>query len=100
MSLSRIQTAILEVLREVQEMSGRVWRGLSADARPIGDLEGFDSLLGVEATVLVELKLDCRLDLNTVFVSGDGKVALSVREVAEQIQTHLEARRDSDGKHR
>jgi hypothetical protein len=92
MSLDEIQSAVLEVLRDVQTISGRSWNGLDLSAQPIGHLDGFDSLSGVEATVMVEEKLGCGdLEVDSVFVSEDGKRALSVKEIAHRISKLLTA---------
>ena len=86
MSLQEIQSLLLEVLREVQTVSGRAWAGLDLSAKPIGGLDGFDSLSGVEATAIVEQKLGCRnLAINSIFVADDKKRALTVREIAQNI---------------
>ena len=49
----------------------------------MGGVEGFDSLSGVEAAVMLSESLGVRLpeDYNP-FISKDGKQALSVREIA------------------
>lgn len=92
MQLAQIQTVVLDVLKEVQELCGRSWNGLDPSATPIGDLDGFDSLCSVEATVMVEAKLGCgRFKPDTIFVSEDGTRALSVAEVAKRIETLLSA---------
>jgi acyl carrier protein len=86
MSPNEIQALVLDVLKEIQILSGRPWEGLDASATPIGELDGFDSLTGVEATVMIEQKLGGQdLDLESLFVSEDGKHALTVQEVAERI---------------
>ena len=86
MSLDEIQNIVLEVLREVQTLSGRSWTGLDPTAAPIGSLDGFDSLCAVEATVMVEEKLGCRdLEVESIFVSDDGKRALTVKEIAQRL---------------
>lgn len=86
MSPAKIQSFVLEVLREVQTLSGREWVGLDSSAKPIGDLEGFDSLSGVEATVMIEEKLGLSdLKVDSVFVSENGKRALTVEEIVQRI---------------
>lgn len=93
MSLAEIQAIVLEVLREVQVLSGREWVGLDPDAEPVGQLDGFDSLCAVEATVMVEERLGCGdLDVDTVFISGDGKRALTVKEIAQNVSKLLAAK--------
>ena len=87
MSLEHIQQAAIAVLREVQTLSGRAWTPLSLTSIPFRDLDGFDSLCSIEATVMLEEKLGVR-DLNTVsvFVSEDGKHGLTIAETAQLIQ--------------
>jgi hypothetical protein len=91
MSTNEIQSLVLDVLKEIQILSGRPWEGLDPSAAPIGELDGFDSLTGVEATVMIEQRLGGRdLDLESLFVSDDGKHALTVQEVAERISKLLD----------
>src|SRR5271168_5367466 len=90
MSLDEIQAIVLDVVREVQVISGREWVGLDPDAEPIRELDGFDSLCAVEATVMMEERLGCGdLEVDTIFVSGDGKRALTVKEVAQRVSKLL-----------
>jgi hypothetical protein len=93
MTSGEIERVVLEVLRESQTLSGRAWTDLEPTAKPIGDLDGFDSLAGVEATVMLEEKLGCRdLEADSVFVSENGKRALTVKQIAERIANLLAAR--------
>lgn len=90
MSVAEIQSIVLQVLQEVQELSGRSWTALAPNGKPIGDLDGFDSLCGVEATVLVEERLGCRdLGVDSVFVSDDGRRSLTVNEIAHRLSKLL-----------
>lgn len=82
---NQIGAKVLEVLREVQELSGRTWTDLGSRSKPIGDLDGFDSLTAIEVTVLLEEQLGCRLDKNNLFVSEDGTRALTLKEVTHRI---------------
>jgi hypothetical protein len=90
MSPHEIQSILIQVLQDVQSVSGRAWPGLDAAQKPIGCLEGFDSLSGVEATVMVEEKLGCGdLAVESIFVSEDGSHALTVKEIALRISKLL-----------
>jgi acyl carrier protein len=80
-----VRLLVLGVLQEIQKSSGRDWANLPASEKPIGALDGFDSLSAIEATVMIEEKLGCSLGLDSVFVSGDGRRALSLREISERI---------------
>ena len=59
---------------------------------PVRDMEGFDSLSGVEATVMLSesLGVDLPEDYNP-FISNDGKRALSVSEIADNLSTYVGA---------
>ena len=86
-----IQNLIIKTLEEVQKnMGGQKWDNLVSKSVPIKDLEGFDSLLSVEVTVLVEEKLghgELTNGSNTsIFISDDGKKALSIGEIASKIE--------------
>ena len=84
-SVEAVSEALVEVLREVQEMSGKEMPAVSAELCPIGDLDSFDSLSGVEATVMLEVQLGIPLVVETVFVSKEGDRALSISEIATMI---------------
>lgn len=87
MTLEIIEGLILEVLKEVQELSGREWTGLGTGDKPIGGLNGFDSICSMEATVMVEQKLGGdSLGAGSLFISDDGIRACTIREIAERIQ--------------
>jgi len=77
---------VLNALKECQHLSGREWSDLGMDAKPIGVLDGFDSLSGVEATVMIEQRLGCTFDVESLFVSEDGKRALTLREISERLR--------------
>jgi acyl carrier protein len=79
-----VRTALVAVLRQVQEASGRPCPAIKDNLKPIGDLPGFDSLLAVEATVLLEQKLGCRLATGTPFISESGMRALSIDAIIER----------------
>lgn len=89
MTKDEFRSMVLDVLQEVQKMSGREWSDLCADARPIGNLDGFDSLSAVEATVMIEEKLGCELGIDSVFVSDDGRRALTLVEISERLSELL-----------
>lgn len=92
MTLQYIRDVLLSVLKDVQTLSGRAWNDLPPTAIPICDLNGFDSICSVEATVLVEQKLGGKkLSPYSVFISEDGSRALTIDETAKQIQLQLTA---------
>ena len=75
---------IMEAIVQVQQASGRSCQGLGPSTRPFKDIEGFDSLSGVEATVLLSEALGWDL-ADSVFVPEQGTRSLSVNEVADRV---------------
>ena len=92
MDKQEIVTKVVQTVAQVQEMSGRSSAGLGASTSPVRDMEGFDSLSGVEATVMLSesLGVDLPEDYNP-FISKDGKRALSVGEIADNLRTYIGA---------
>jgi len=92
MTIDNIQAVVLDVLKNVQELSGRSWEGLSTNGTPIGTLAGFDSLCSIEATVLVEQGLGGNsLGASSLFISEDGRRALTLEEISKRIHKLLTA---------
>src|SRR5262245_26757143 len=83
---TQIRAALEKVLRQVQTVSGRPCPDITDTTRPIGELDAFDSLMAVEATVLLEQELNVALAEGTPFISTTGrKRALSVAEIVDRI---------------
>lgn len=94
-SAADIERVLLETLREVQQLSGHEWCSLTRDSTPIGTLAEFDSLMGIEATVIVEEKLKVKLDLDSLFVSEGGGRALSVQQICARLIQQVHASKES-----
>ena len=90
MEKQEIVTTVVQTVVQVQMISGRPSDGIGASTRPLRDVEGFDSLSGLEATVMLSesLGVDLPNDCNP-FISKDGNRALSVNEIADAICTHI-----------
>ena len=90
MEKQEVVTKVIQTVAQVQEASGRSSAGIGASTRPVRDVEGFDSLSGVEATVMLSESLGVALpeDYNP-FISKDGKRALSVGEIADTLGTYI-----------
>ena len=88
---------VVETVRVVQETSGRPCGNIGTSTCPIRDLEGFDSISGVEATVILSESLGCQLpDSCNPFVSEDGHRALSIIEIADNICALVGGEANSD----
>ena len=92
MDKQEIVTKVVQTVAHVQEVSGRSSAGIGASTRPVGGVEGFDSLSGVEATVMLSdsLGVDLPEDYNP-FISNDGKRALSVSAIADNLSIYIGA---------
>ena len=92
MDKEQIATKVIETVTQVQDVSGRSSAGIGASTRPVGGVEGFDSLSGVEATVMLSASIGVDLpDDYNPFISSDGKRALSVSEIADSLSTYIKA---------
>ena len=75
---------VVEAVAQVQRLSGRATSGIGPGTRPIGGLEGFDSLNGVEVTVTLSISLGYEPP-DDLFVSSDGKKALTIAEITDNL---------------
>ena len=85
MDKESVMQQVVQAVVQVQEASGRTTAGIGAGTRPIGDATGFDSLNGVEVTVALSQSLGHELPDNNLFVSEDGRRALSIAEIADNL---------------
>ena len=77
--------SIIDALKVVQEISGREVGEIVGSTCPIGGLDGFDSLSGVEASVLLSNRIGFELPGVNAFVNEDGTKALSVNQIADAL---------------
>ena len=76
---------VTEVLQSIQELSGREVGEITRETCPIGDLDQFDSLSGVEASAELSSQLGFDLPGTNAFVNEQGTKALTVDEIADAI---------------
>ena len=90
MDRQQMVAKVVQTVIQVQEVSGRSSVGIGVQTRPVRDVDGFDSLSGVEATVMLSeaLGVDLPDDYNP-FISDDGQRALSVGEIANTLSTYV-----------
>ena len=75
---------VIEAVVQVQQASDRSVEGIGPATRPFKDVEDFDSLSGVEATVLLSETLGRDLP-DSVFTPEQGDRVLSINEVADRV---------------
>ena len=88
MDNNNIVRQVIDAVRQVQESSGRKPEGIGPNTRPFTDVAGFDSLNGVEATVILSAALGQELP-DSVFAPNEGNRILSINEIAENALKHI-----------
>ena len=83
---------VIEAVTHVQETSGRSVGEIGPDTRPLKDLQDFDSLCGVEATVLLSDTVGRDLP-DSVFAPQEGSRVLSINEIADRVLDSMSAAR-------
>ena len=90
MDKKEVVAKVVQTIIEVQKASGRSSAGIGDSTCPVGGVEGFDSLNGVEATVMLSKSLGAAIpDDYNPFISSDGNRALSVSEIADSLSTYV-----------
>ena len=84
MTAQDISKAIADAINAIQQASGNPLLPVLPESKPIGDLPGFDSLLGLEVTLELE-KVVGHLPWQNVFVNDEQTKALTVSEVVSRI---------------
>ena len=82
MNRDNVVSQVIDAVNRIQESSGRTAGGIGPDTRPFRDVEGFDSLGAIEATIVLSEFLGQELP-DSVFVPSEGNRILSVKEIAE-----------------
>ena len=83
MNQTQIEKMLINIVCNLQELSGREKVEISAGTRPIEDVPGFDSLNCVEATIEAIDQLDKNLDFNNVFF--DDNKSLTIQQAAVRL---------------
>jgi len=85
MTHAEIEQTLIDLLKELQTITGDATCEVTIATVPISDLGFFDSLLALETTVILEEKLGASWDQDSVFREKDTTKALSVREIAQRL---------------
>jgi acyl carrier protein len=81
-----VKNMIIEVLKNIQRVSGYESESISGTTNPFKDLEGFDSQISVAAICELSTSLDIDIPDNAnIFLSGDGKRRLTIDEIAGRV---------------
>ena len=77
--------AVIDVVRSIQEASGRSSGGITGSTRPLTDLDGFDSLNCVEASTQLSISLGVEISADVGLFTQDGQPR-TIDEIAKDIQ--------------
>ena len=81
MDAKGIESMVVAALRHAQEISGEDYADIGPGDTPLGKLDGFDSLKGIEVTVMIEGGLGWEIERDSLFVSEDGDHATTLAEI-------------------
>ena len=85
MNRDAILEQVIGVVQQIQEASGRATGEIHPRTKPIEDTDGFDSMSGIEATMALSESLGRDIREDNLFVSRDGRRALSITEVTDSL---------------
>ncbi len=92
MTLQQAIDAVIDAIVEIQEMSGRECPGITGKTIPIGDVPGFDSLNGLEATILIDQRLGIETPNDArLFTNDTGQRPIHVGGIARRIVDFVES---------
>jgi len=86
MTKEEIRAKVVDVVNQVQEMSGRPSKELDDCDKPVGELEGFDSLNGFECTAMILGEIDVKIPgCGNAFLTSKADKALTLGEVVDRL---------------
>jgi hypothetical protein len=99
MNESDVERAIVEVLTEIQTMSGAACPAIDGHTCPLRDLPQFDSQLALLATVELAARLQCEIpeEVN-VFIDEETNRPRRIGEIRDEICTMLSPRGTGHGR--
>jgi hypothetical protein len=85
-----LRQLLIEIITEIQTGSGRPTPEIDGDLCPIGDLDGFDSLNGLEVSCELSQRLDYDIKPNLMVSTYPWK-QLTINEIVSRLQQAVEA---------
>jgi hypothetical protein len=82
MSELEVQGIIISTLQQLQAGLGSGPTEITQAMKPLTDLAFFDSLLGIETTMVLEEKLGCSCDADTIFKDKRTGEPLTIAQIA------------------
>ncbi len=95
MDAKHLAQLLAEAIAEIETKCGRSQPEVRPDLRPVVDLDGWDSLIGLEATALVEEKLGQELDCDSLFVTDSKRPrARTIEEIVALLAKQSQVTRE------
>ncbi len=89
MDRGEIKTILVRCIKDIQELNGLPISDVRDSTCPVGDLEGFDSLIMIELVVELSSLIGLELDDEIFYAnpeSAQGRMSsLSIRDIVESI---------------
>ncbi|WP_446745602.1 phosphopantetheine-binding protein [Silvibacterium acidisoli] len=82
MSELEVQGVIIATLEELQEGLGTDSSEITQGTKPLLDLDFFDSLLGIETTLVLEERLGISCAVDTIFKDKETGEPLAIAQIA------------------
>lgn len=83
---SEIEAVLIDALNTIQSLGGHPPVALHSGTCPLTDLAGFDSILAVEATVMISQQLGIEAPLN-LFAPAPNNDSLPISHVVDVLST-------------
>jgi hypothetical protein len=91
MTKTEIEQIIIETLRELQSGTGDTESEISTLVVPLKELGFFDSLLAIETTLVLEERLGCCFDDDSIFKDKQTAEPLAISEIAGRLAQKMAA---------
>jgi hypothetical protein len=88
---NKVLESLVNAIHGIQSMSNRALSEVKLDDVPIDKYDGFDSLSGLEATIVLAGELGIDDDgKENFFITRDGRRAMTVSEIVDRVHSLIQ----------